>query len=158
LIGWALLLRNPLTLRCLVTSLAGFGSGVALGQTRVGPGSSFAFIMGRTGLKPGDSTSMRTGSTQPRMALHLRANQGSHPGPPRMPLPAVSGSTSPGDSESEGSKTSGSGAEDSDGMTIGSDDSDPPDIRGMSLLSWGSYAGCLLVYEPSGAHSGGFRV
>ena len=33
---------------------------------------------------------------------------------------------------------------DSDGMTI-----DPPDIRGMSLLSWGSYAGCLLVYEQS---------
>jgi hypothetical protein len=72
---------------------------------------------------------------------------GSHPGPPRMPLPAVSGSTSPGDSESEGSKTSGSGAEDSDGMTIDSADSDPPDMRGMSLLSWGSYAGCLLVYK-----------
>jgi hypothetical protein len=66
----------------------------------------------------------------------------------RMPLPAASDSTSPGESESEGSKTSGSGAEDSDGgLTIDSADSDPPDMRGMSLLSWGSYAGCLLVYE-----------
>ena len=75
-----------------------------------------------------------------------------------MPLPAASGSTSPGDSESEGSKTSGSGAEDSDSMMTDSAESDPSDILGMSLLSWGSYAGCLLVYEQSGAHSGGFRV
>jgi hypothetical protein len=61
-----------------------------------------------------------------------------------MPLPAASDSSSPGESESEDSRTSGSGAEDSGGgLTVDSDDSDPPDMRGMSLLSWGSYAGCL---------------
>jgi hypothetical protein len=71
-----------------------------------------------------------------------------------VPLPAASDSTTPGTSESEDSRTSHSGTEDSGeglassmddapDMAVGSDGSDPPDMRGMSLLSWGSYEGFL---------------
>jgi hypothetical protein len=108
--------------------------------------SSFAFIMARTGLYA--EHRIRINSTQPRMALHLRANQG------RMPLPASSGSSSPAESESEDSGTADSGTEesglgsassvdDTPGMAVDSDDTDPPDMQGMCLLSWGSYEGCL---------------
>ena len=104
--------------------------------------------MGRTGLYAEHRIRINTGSTQPRMALHLRANQG------RMPLPAPSDSSSPDESESEDSGTADSGTEDSGlglassvddtpGMAVDSDDTDPPVMQGMCLLSWGSYEGCL---------------
>ena len=81
---------------------------------------------------------MRINNPGPRIAPQFRANQG------RLPLPAASDSSSPGESESEDSRTTDSGTEDSgEGLAVDSDDSDPPDMRGMSLLSWGSYAGCL---------------
>jgi hypothetical protein len=132
-------------------SLAGFGSEVAQRgglRSKREWDSSFAFIMARTGLYAGHRHRINTGSTQPRRALHLRANQG------RMPLPASSGSSSPAESESEDSGTADSGTEDSGlglassvddtpGMAVDSDDTDPPDMQGMCLLSWGSYEGCL---------------
>jgi hypothetical protein len=150
LIGWAVLLRNPLTLWCLVMSLAGFRSGVVQRSNRLRSkrewGSRLPSIMARTGRYAGHRLCIR--NPGPRIAPHLRANQG------RVLLPAASDSSSPGESESEDSRTSDSGTEDSGeglassvndapGMVVDSDDSDPPDMRGMSLLSWGSYAGCL---------------
>ena len=91
---------------------------------------------------------MCTGSTQGRLAPHLRANA-------RLPALDPPGSSSPDESASEdrsdsstadSSLGSASSVDDATGVAADSADTDPPVMQGTCLLSWGAYVCCLAWF------------